>query len=161
MVSGSCFEVDAVQAIHSVSKIEAIRELIDKAPKLSNLEDRKNLEDSTIDRENMLSTACGHGVAFTHGKTNSLKKVTIGFGVSRKGISFGSPDGSLVYLIFLFASPPDKSREYLQALSTLARVIYVDCAKENMLTAFSIQEIEEKISGLVKSRIGNPAAFKS
>ena len=56
-----------------------------------------------------------------------------------------SPDGEPVRLLFLIASPKKTNLDYLQALSTLVRVIR-DCSlRENLLSALDAEEIEKNI----------------
>ena len=145
-----CFKHGAIQAIDSKDKIAAIRELIHKAPVFRGVDNLKELENAVIRRENLRSTACGHGIAFAHGKTKQVKEVLTVLGISREGIEFSTPDGKPVNLLFVIASPPDFQFEYLSVLSCLARIFYDQGLIKEVLKSLSFSEIEKKISALLK-----------
>ncbi len=111
-----------VGSLESRDKFNAIRELLKRAPVIS-AKDLCLIEEAAIEREKVLTTGIGRGVAIAHGKTPCVEDTIILLGISRKGIDFQSLDGEPVHLLFLIANPPDKSEEYLLALSTLARLL--------------------------------------
>lgn len=141
-----CFEDGTVVAdLESTDKYDAIRELIHRAPVFRHVADRGAFERSVIEREQLQTTAFGHGVAVAHGRIEGLGRVLIGLGLARAGIAFDSPDGEPVHLLFVIASPPQMSLEYLHALSTLVRVIRDGTVREAILAARAAREIEQKI----------------
>ncbi len=141
-----CFDGgNVVYHLESTEKLTALRELINKAPVFTEIRDRESFERSVVEREKIQSTGFGHGVAVAHGRSAELSKVLIGLGISRNGIPYESPDGKPVRLLFLIASPQKTNLDYLQALSTLVRVIR-DCdVREALLSAVNGDEIERTI----------------
>jgi nitrogen PTS system EIIA component len=112
-----------VGGLKSKDKYSAIRELVQKAPIFSSLKDPCRIEQAAIEREKILTTGLGRGVAIAHGKTSCVEETVILLGISRHGIDFESMDGEPVHLLFLIANPPEKTDEYLLALSTLTCVM--------------------------------------
>ncbi len=112
-----------VGGLESRDKYNAIRELLQKAPYLAAVKNLCRIEEAAIAREKVYTTGFGRGVAIAHGKTSCVNNTVILLGISRVGIDFQSMDGKPVHLLFLIANPPDRSDEYLQALSTLACVM--------------------------------------
>jgi PTS system nitrogen regulatory IIA component len=156
-----CFESGTVVfRIESLEKTAALRELIRRAPVFSQILDLSTFEESVLSREKIQSTGLGHGVAVAHGRSGSLSRVLMGLGVSLAGIPFDSPDGKPVHLLFVIASPPETSLDYLQALSSLVRVIR-DCSlREALLEAVDPRQIEAAIRSafaLSRERIGRIA----
>ena len=98
-----------------------------------------------IARERQQTTGFGHGVAVAHGRVPGVPRVLIALGISRTGIVYDSPDGAPVRLLFVIASPPSLSLDYLQALSTLVRCIREEDARESLIGAASAREIEERL----------------
>jgi PTS system nitrogen regulatory IIA component len=141
-----CFDGgNVVYHLESSEKFAALHELIHKAPVFTGIRDREAFEESVISREKLQSTGFGHGVAVAHGRSNDLTSVLIGLGLSRDGIPYESPDEEPVRLLFLIASPKKTNLDYLQALSTLVRVIR-DCSlREILLSALDAEEIEKTI----------------
>jgi mannitol/fructose-specific phosphotransferase system IIA component (Ntr-type) len=141
-----CFEEGTVVPdLESTEKYDAIRELIRRAPVFRDLADLDAFELSVIEREQLETTAFGHGVAVAHGRVDGLARVLIGLGLAQRGIPFDSPDGAPVRLLFVIASPPHMSREYLYALSTLVRVIRDRTVREALLAAGAAREVETRI----------------
>jgi PTS system nitrogen regulatory IIA component len=139
MAEPSCFRAGSVHSIAATEKYGAIAELISKAQALSEVADLGLFEDCVVTREKSGSTGIGRGVAVAHGKTPLVDRVIVSLGISRQGIEFGSPDGQPVHLLFLVASPPDKSSEYLMALSTIASICKVRDLKQELLSATTIE----------------------
>lgn len=141
-----CFEAGAVVSeLSSTEKFSALRELIRRAPVFMEIGNLDEFEQSVVGREKIQSTGFGHGVAVAHGRIEGLPRVIIGLGVSKEGIPFNAPDGAPVRLLFVIASPKQTGIDYLQALSTLVRVIR-DCSlRDALLAAMSGEDIEKTI----------------
>jgi len=141
-----CFESGSVvPEISSVDKYAALRELIRSAPVFREVPNLGAFEDAVIAREKVQSTGFGHGVAVAHGRIPGLARVLIGFGLSRRGILFESADGNPVHLLFVIASPPHLSLDYLQVLSTVVRSMREKPVRESILACPGAREIEKKI----------------
>jgi PTS system nitrogen regulatory IIA component len=138
-----------VYTLDSVDKFEAIEELIGKAPVFSTVPNQRELVEAVIERENLQTTACGHGIAFAHGKTDQVKQVTPVLGVSRDGIKFNSPDGRPVHFLFIIASPRADQLEYLTVLSSIARICHGGFGEE-ALGLLTEEKLEKKVTALLK-----------
>lgn len=53
-----------------------------------------------MEREALGSTGIGGGIAIPHGKLEGVESVTVGFGLSRKGIDYNSLDDRPVHIFF-------------------------------------------------------------
>ncbi len=71
-------------------------------------------------REALGSTAVGPGVAFPHGRTLAVQRLTILIGRSVKGLDFDSEDGNKTHLFFVLIAPPqDSGHQYIKSLAAL------------------------------------------
>lgn len=71
-------------------------------------------------RENLGSTAVGSGIAFPHGRTLAVQKLTILIARSTAGVDFDSEDGELTHLFFVLIAPPqDRDHRYIKSLAAL------------------------------------------
>jgi PTS system nitrogen regulatory IIA component len=141
-----CFDTGTVVTdITSQYKFQAIRELIRRAPVFQELSDRDALEKAVVERERLQTTGLGHGVAVAHGRTPAANRVLIALGLCRDGIPFDSPDGKPVRLLFVIASPPSMSLDYLQALSTLVRCVRHQGLRDSLFAAESVHAVEARI----------------
>jgi len=108
----------------STSKDGVLRELVDLAGHAGRVRMPEVLLRLLREREELLSTAVGQGVALPHAR-NSLSGVvdapTMSFGRSPAGIPFGAPDGQPTSLFFMVCSPNDQI--HLRLLSRLTRCL--------------------------------------
>ncbi len=105
------------------SRDEALIAMIDMLEREGKLQDRRSFYDAIMDREKIVSTGIGMGVAIPHAKLPSYDDFFIGIGILQKGVEWNSLDQSPVRLIFMIGGPDDKQTEYLQLLSSLTLAI--------------------------------------
>ena len=97
------------QVIHDLKakdKVHAIEELLDVLAKEKRITNKKVILTRLIDRENLLSTALGEGVAVPHARADTGGEMVIAVGRSEKGIDFDAPDKKKVQLIILVVWNP-------------------------------------------------------
>ena len=75
------------------------------------------------EREAMLSTGIGAGVAIPHGKSSQLTELKLAAGVSPHPIPFEARDGEPVRLFFLLIGPVREAAQQVKALSRIARLV--------------------------------------
>ncbi|WP_022819929.1 PTS sugar transporter subunit IIA [Fusobacterium russii] len=125
---------------------EVLVELSKLLEKSENIESNNNdVYKALIDREKLGSTGIGKGVAIPHAKTESAKKLTVAFGISKKGIDFKSLDDENVNLFFVFASPNKDSQIYLKVLARISRLIREEEFRTRLYNCTSSREVIECI----------------
>ncbi len=113
----------AVCKLGSREKFDAIREVIEKCSVFKSIKPESAFIEAVMSRESIESTGIGHGVAVAHGKIDTIQEITIGLGISTRGIPFGAVDGKPVHILFVIGSSPDRQDEYLNSLASLMRFI--------------------------------------
>lgn len=119
---------------HATSRDEALGYLVDvihSADKL--MEGRKAFYSAIMEREKIVSTGIGMGVAIPHAKLPGYDQFFIAVGVLKKPIDWNSLDHAPVRLIFMIGGPDDKQTEYLQILSSLTLVIKDEERRKKLL----------------------------
>lgn len=114
--------------LNATNKDEVLEELVDLAASSNMIKDRDKLLGDVRDREELVTTGVGHGVAFPHAKTSSAKGIVIAFGRSDNGIKFEAMDNKAVHLFFLIAAPEDAVGAHL---NVMARLSYLMKSEEN------------------------------
>ncbi len=97
------------QVIHDLKakdKVQAIEELLDSLAKQKLIQNRKVILTRLIDRENLVSTALGDGIAVPHARVDTNGEIAIAVGRSMAGIDFGATDKKKVRLIILIVWNP-------------------------------------------------------
>jgi len=127
-LSKFCDETLVKFDLKSQTKDDVITELVEMVSTSPMVKDSKRLLADVLDRENLVTTGVGYGVAFPHAKTKSVKGIVIGFGRSENGVDFDAMDHKKVHLLFLIAAPEDAIGAHL---NVMARLSYLMKSEEN------------------------------
>jgi len=92
------------------------------------------------ERERLMATGLGSGLAVPHARLEGLAGPAVGLGISRAGIDFDAPDGRPANLIFLLLTPRDDDGSQLEILADIARTFRARDAREQALKATSFTE---------------------
>ena len=109
--------------LKSKDKVEAIEELLDVLAKQKLIDNKKLILTRIIDRENLVSTAIGYGVALPHARVDSGGEIAVAVGRSEKGIDFDAHDGQKVHLIILVVWNPTLPGLFNHLFAGLARFL--------------------------------------
>jgi len=103
---------------------DAIDTLVDLLESEEYLPNKKAFAKAIFDREDLVSTGIGMGVAIPHAKLKEIDDFFIAIGIQKKkGLDWNALDKAPVRLIFMIGGPEDKQTEYLQILSLLTSAI--------------------------------------
>ena len=119
-LSKFCEEGLVVFNMKATTKPAAIDELVDLAATSTMVKDRDRLLQDVREREELVTTGVGYGVAFPHAKTRSVKGIVIAFGRNDRGIDFDAMDHKPVHLFFLIAAPEDAIGAHLNVMARLS-----------------------------------------
>lgn len=127
--------------LKSSTKNGVIEELVDLAAGSNMIKDRDILLADVMEREELVTTGVGYGVAFPHAKTKSAKGIVIAFGRNDKGIDFDAMDHKAVNLFFLIAAPEDAIGAHLNVMARLSYLMKSEENREKLLKASSQAEV--------------------
>ena len=123
--------------LDATTKDEVITELVALAATSNMIKDHDQLLEDVRERENLVTTGVGYGVAFPHAKTRSAKGIVIAFGTSKQGINFDAMDHKPVNLFFLIAAPEDAIGAHLNVMARLSYLMKSEENREKLLSAAS------------------------
>ena len=116
--------------------------LIDVLHEEGKLPDKQGFRKAIYQREGIVSTGIGMGVAVPHAKMRDLKEFFIAIGVQqKKGIEWNALDKAPVRIVFMIGGPDNKQAEYLQILSMLTSAIKDVELRKKLLKAISPEEV--------------------
>lgn len=129
----------------------AIRELAALMQEEGFVDDTDTLVTAALQREAIVSTAVGNGVAFPHVRSVEGGGLTLALGVSKKGIPFdpANPD-DLVHIVFFMVIPTAASAFYLKLLSTLSRALASEPARQKLVDAPSAERLWKELDKLTQ-----------
>ncbi|MEW6050192.1 MAG: PTS sugar transporter subunit IIA [Candidatus Zixiibacteriota bacterium] len=136
-LSKFCDESLVLFNLKSSSKDGVIQELVDLAATSNMIKDRNELLEDVRERENLVTTGVGYGVAFPHAKTRAAKGIVITFGRSHKGVEFEAMDHKPVHLFFLIAAPEDAIGAHLNVMARLSFLMKSEENRQKLMQANS------------------------
>lgn len=120
-------------------KQSAITELVEVLDAGRLLLNKEIALQAVLTRERTKSTVVGAGVAIPHGKCKAVRESVIAIGIAKHPIDFGSDDVSLVSIVILLISPSDQTRQHIQALANISRLM-LDNSLRNKLQKVNVAE---------------------
>jgi PTS system nitrogen regulatory IIA component len=92
---------------------------------------------AVLEREQVLSTGIGHGIAIPHAKVATVRDLMLVCGSSPQGVDFDALDGAPVKLFFLLVGPESAAGQHVKALSRIARLVRRESVREALTRAAS------------------------
>lgn len=138
---------EGIRFLKSRDRDAALEELVATAVKAHKLQDADAFLKAVRDREKLVSTGIGLGVAIPHAKLSDQPEFFICVGVAPEGIDWGALDGEPCRLIFLIGGPDNRPNDYLQILSSLTGMLREEEIRKNMLKSSSAMDILSSFKG--------------
>ena len=113
---------------------DAVRELADAMAENKFVSNPAALVAAAMERESVLSTAMGEGLAFPHVRGVEGGGLTLALGVSKKGIQWDA-SGEIVHLVFFSVIPVAVSAFYLRLMAGLTEAFSKQDSREALLAA--------------------------
>lgn len=112
-----------VMDLKATTKIEVLKEVADFAYGKGLIPDGNALFRGLAEREDLISTGIGGGIAIPHTRYPGPDKLFIILARSKKGVDFDALDGEPVFLFIVIAGPESADKEQLKILSRTARLL--------------------------------------
>ncbi|MDQ3699282.1 MAG: PTS sugar transporter subunit IIA [Gemmatimonadota bacterium] len=141
MLLSKLLSADRVRVpLGSRTKSEVLRELVELVATGRDGASVDAILSSVHEREQVLSTGIGDGIAIPHGRTPYVDDLVLAAGVASDGIDFDALDGKPVRLFFLLIGPEAASGEHVKALSRISRLMRRDQLRVELMRAPSADE---------------------
>lgn len=124
----------------SRSKEPLLREMVDLLMGPEAQERAEEVLRAVRDRETVLSTGIGGGVAIPHAKTDAVSSLRIAAGRTSAGVEYDALDGEPVRLCFLLVGPESDAGGHVKALSRIARVVRSESVRDRLCAAADAAE---------------------
>ncbi len=121
---------------------EAIYQLACLLKKNNIIDNHQIFYKAVLEREKIVSTGIGMGVAIPHAKLPGLKDFFIALGIQKeRGLNWEALDHSPVRLIFMIGGPENKQNEYLHILSHITMLMKDEKLRKQLLQMASSEDI--------------------
>lgn len=88
-----------------------------------------------VEREKVMSTGIGNGVAIPHAYTDGVDELVAAFYRTAGGVDFEALDGSDVDLLFIILGPKESRRDHIKVLAKISRLLNHDDFREDLRKA--------------------------
>ena len=126
--------------LRGASKEALLEELVDVLRDAGAVADAGEVLGAVRERERVLSTGVGSGVAIPHGKAESVPALAMAAGVTSGPVEFDALDGQPVHLLFLLVGPGSAAGEHVKALGRISRLVRRDGFRERLMAAATPEE---------------------
>ena len=132
---------ERVILLKAADKEAAIQELAQAISQSPDVGDGEALLEAILDRERIMSTGIGLGIAIPHAKIPSVREFVVALGKSPGGIEFNSLDGKPVHFVVMIAGPDQQQERYLQLLARITLKLKDAAVRRALDEAGSVEEI--------------------
>jgi mannitol/fructose-specific phosphotransferase system IIA component (Ntr-type) len=134
---------DSVIAVklRAEDKGDLLVKLVDLATNGERVKDKQEALNAVEERERIMTTAIGYGVAIPHGKTSAVDELVAAFAVLDEGIEFGALDGQEIRLAFLLLGPKEPSGPHIRMLSRISRLMSREELRSRLLATESPEDV--------------------
>jgi fructose-specific phosphotransferase system IIA component len=139
-------DIHYIKEIKAKDKFDAIEELARVFEGADVCSDVDELVRALKEREGIMTTGIGFGIAVPHAKIRVVNKIAFAIGISRKGIEFDSIDGNPVNLIILVAAGERQHKEYLKLLSRIMGLLRDENIRQQVISTKKPEKIMEIFS---------------
>ncbi len=141
-------EENIIAGLDALNREEALKKIVDALPawRLQGIDKQKILELLFL-REQIGTTAIGHGIALPHCFSPEVQEPIVAFGVSPTGVPYPSLDGRPVHFIFVLILPQGEvaERQKRQILQNIKWSLCDRSMQERLKAAQTASEIHQWI----------------
>ena len=143
-----------VVGLQGETKEQIIEELVDALEIGDAISDRDKVLQAILEREEIMSTGIGDGIAIPHGKSDAASRLVAALGTQKRGVDFEALDGEPAFVFFLLVSPANVSGPHIKALARISRLLKNDDFKKRLIDAATAEEI---ISAIATEEANHPS----
>ena len=139
----------------SSSKIQAIKELVDRLHARDIVSDSLDFLQSVLERENLESTVLVGDVALPHARSRSVRRLGMAVGTCPEPMDFPSGDDLCgVRMICLIAVPSEAPGQYLGLLASMSRILSDDAFRNTLVGATTSEDLYDLLAARLTGMTG-------
>ena len=130
-------------SLNARDKESCIKELVQLLESAHGVNTKGEILSKVLQRESMMSTGIGNGVAIPHGKTRLLDHLVAACAVAPAGVDFDTMDGEPATLFILLVSPESLRGPHVKALANVSRLLKEESVRTALRQSTSPQQFLE------------------
>jgi len=126
--------------LNTVNKQETLAALVDHAAQTAERHfDQEEALQLIRERERLMPTGMGHGIAIPHCRLLALDQPMVVFARHQQGVVFGGMDKNPCHLIVLILSGAGAPDEHVRLLGAMAQLLGCEATRQALLTAETVE----------------------
>lgn len=142
-ISDLLHEGNTIAELTAATKEDAITKLVSTLEHFVGKELATVSLHAVLERESVMSTGVGKGLAIPHGRVKGIEENYVAFGRLTEAIEYGSIDQKPVNMIFLLIGPESQSSQHIKLLSRISKLMNNDEFREKVAACMNAAEIIE------------------
>lgn len=138
--------------LDAADKTSALEQMVDLLAGSGNVSDVAELKRVILEREKLMSTGIGNGVALPHGKTNVVRTSLAALATLKTPLDFDSLDDKPVSIILMLVGTEGNVGQHLRLLSRISRMIGSEAFRASLLSARSVNDVLDLFSSYEEER---------
>ena len=134
-------EGNTIADLSVANKEEAITKLVSTMQDAVGPELTQVALKAVLEREAVMSTGVGKGLAIPHGRVKGIEENYVAFGRLSSSIEYGSIDQKPVTMIFLLIGPESQSSQHIKLLSRISKLMNNDEFRDHVSNCATSAEI--------------------
>ncbi|MCB1212945.1 MAG: PTS sugar transporter subunit IIA [Chlamydiia bacterium] len=129
--------------MQGTSRDQILEALVACAQQQHKIESSQDFLKAILEREQVVTTGVGLGIAVPHAKLESLDEFFLCIAILDSGVDWHAIDSSPVRIVCLIGGPDHQQTEYLQLLSGVTSVLKDEENRKKLLKAKTTQDVLE------------------
>ncbi len=149
----ACLNRQHVIDLSATNKADALNELVDIIADAPQIGDLAVFREAIAERERIMSTGIGLGLALPHVKIPEVLGFISAIGRSKAGIEFDALDGKPVQLIVMIAAPQSQHRHFLKVIAHVSKLLKNESLRQQLLEAPTPSELYDTLMEAEKTQL--------
>ncbi len=132
---------ERIVELKSTSKDDVLKEMVNVLASAPEVHDRDALLQAILDRENILSTGIGLGIAVPHAKIASVDNIVAALGKTKKPIAYGALDDQPVNIVVMIGANDSQQSHYIRALARVTLLLKNETIRKAIIGAENTESI--------------------
>lgn len=124
-------------------KAEILDKMISSLEDMVSDEELEEIREAVLEREGIMSTGVGKGLAIPHGKASGITQTYAAFSILNKPVDYEAIDSEPVNMVFLLVGPQASNNLHIKMLSRISRLMNNSEFRERLRNCSTSKEIIE------------------
>lgn len=134
---------ETVVFLDTIEMQDTVYQMVKKAKEEGYIEEEAKFLEAVLERESLVSTGIGLGVAIPHAKLEGIKDFFVIVGINKEGLDWDAIDRNPVGAVFLIGGPDREGakKEYLKIIAKIMLLIKNETRRNSLLNAENVTEV--------------------